>query len=168
MRVLYQRDSCINSISTSPHHSAAAPYHDHPHALRDKHSWDAAWTLLLPSLSTSTPAARKLFTRWTLRGQYWTLSSGTQTKPAIIFHVEYQVHTMIPKSLMAPSVLNTMNLRVTSDESNVALIAPIGRTHRCHMGPFIIWVQPQKHQIPLSLHVIPLLPIPTVKCHIVL
>lgn len=170
MIALYQHSSCINSISTSPHLSAAAPYHDHTHALRDKHSWDAAWTLFLPSLSTSTPAARTLFIRWTLRGSNLnTKYLHTDTKPAITFHAEYQVQTLIPKSLMTPSVLNlnTMNLRVTSNEDNVALISPIGRTHRCHLGPFITWMQPQKHQIPMSLHVIPLVPIPAVKCHIV-
>lgn len=62
----------------------------------------------------------------------------TDTKPDITFHSEYQVQTMFPKSLMALSVLNTVNLRVTRDGSNVALIAPIGSTHRCHVGLFIM------------------------------
>lgn len=70
------------SISASPRLSPAAPHPDRPHALRDKHSSDAAWTLLLPSLSTSTPAALKPLTRWTLRGQRWTLSRAARRHEA--------------------------------------------------------------------------------------
>lgn len=59
----------------------------------------------------------------------------TDTEPDITFRFEYQVQTMFPKSLRALSDLKTGNSR---DGSNVALIAPIGRTHRCHIGLFIM------------------------------
>lgn len=120
MRDLYQRGSCINTISASlsPLTSCTTP--DGRRALRHKHSWDAAWTLLLPSLSTPTPAALKPFTGWTLRGLRRTPSerrAQARNQPShFIWNISFKPRS--PKTpVMALSVAHIRNVCGTRGET---------------------------------------------------
>lgn len=100
MADLYQRGSCINSISSaSPRHSPAAPHPGRPHALRDKHSWDAAWTPPLPStlyLDTScTQTLHEVNTQGVNTERR--VVAQTDTEPDVTFRSQYLVQTMFPK-----------------------------------------------------------------------
>lgn len=56
--------SCINTVSASLSPLASCTTPDGRRTQTQTRSWDAAWTLLLPSLSTPTPAALEPFTGW--------------------------------------------------------------------------------------------------------